>query len=526
MASSGSPTLVQQTERLDSSTPVLTTVNSSLVLLPDAHSPAAQGFATCPVSQTGGLSHPSRTGGPFSSSQTGGPSSDPLTAGPMMHSEREALLNDECPDNLKEVLPPEKYTYIIEEYESCPKTHDTPKFEATIRINITNKAQADQWLQEFMCHSKCTYRITKTTNPTLKRVVTKYTMHCQHYRKPSSAKQMEAHLHAHTTEKKKPLTSGIRDKKTYCPTQLILTVQVPTKKQLLSSDSTPHLLSHRPVLKLHFFHNHLIHSAHSLSFQPVSDSTREKILTLFSKGHGAASARHAYETELMLQCAEDGKEVQRVLADCSINPTVQDYSRFHAKWRETEMGSENGTDMFSQLQSEIDSYNKSDGKAKLQIYESTSVNMSSDDDNDELKSPSRKKMKLKRKSKTQPLILAICTPLMHRAHQYLRQAGEMVFCDATSSLDRFNTSTFIISTSTPTSGIPLGVIIASDEQESTVHRGLELLREVLPKEAFNGKGVEHGPSIVVTDDSSMERAAIHSFWPDAILLLCTFHFLQ
>ena len=60
----------------------------------------------------------------------------------------------------------------------------------------------------------------------------------------------------------------------------------------------------------------------------------------------------------------------------------------------------------------------------------------------------------------------------------------MVFCDATSSLDRFNTSTFIISTSTPTSGIPLGVIIASDEQESTVHRGLlQLLGEVLPKEA-------------------------------------------
>ena len=56
--------------------------------------------------------------------------------------------------------------------------------------------------------------------------------------------------------------------------------------------------------------------------------------------------------------------------------------------------------------------------------------------------------------------------------------------------------------------------------------GLELLGEVLPKEAFNGKGVEHGPSIVMTDDSSTERAAIHSFWPDAILLLCTFHFLQ
>ena len=77
--------------------------------------------------------------------------------------------------------------------------------------------------------------------------------------------------------------------------------------------------------------------------------------------------------------------------------------------------------------------------------------MSSDDDNDELKQPSRKKMKLKRKSETQPLILAICTP-----------------------------------------------IIASDEQESTVRRGLQLLGEVLPKEAFNGTGIKPGPSIVMT----------------------------
>ncbi|XP_062511396.1 uncharacterized protein LOC134187296 [Corticium candelabrum] len=124
------------------------------------------------------------------------------------------------------------------------------------------------------------------------------------------------------------------------------------------------------------------------------------------------------------------------------------------------------------------------------------------------------------------MVLAICTSLMSRAHNNIKQAREMVFIDATSSLDRYNSSVFIMSTSTPTSGIPLGVIVTSDEQATTINRGLELLGEVLPEEAFNGKGVKHSLTIVMTDDSHTEREALHNFWPTANLLLCTFHFLQ
>lgn len=46
--------------------------------------------------------------------------------------------------------------------------------------------------------------------------------------------------------------------------------------------------------------------------------------------------------------------------------------------------------------------------------------------------------------------------------------GEMVFCDGTSTLDRFNTSLFVLSTSNACGGLQLGVIITSDEQEETV----------------------------------------------------------
>ncbi|XP_062503901.1 uncharacterized protein LOC134180732 [Corticium candelabrum] len=306
-----------------------------------------------------------------------------------------------------------------------------------------------------------------------------------------------------------------------------------TKKQVCTADKN--VLSNMTILKLNFIHNHSVHSAHALSFRSVDDATKQEIFTLFCKGHSAASARHAHETNLMISCAEYEQDDQRVLADRAINPSVQDYSRLHEQWRKKEMGEENGPDMFFQLQTEIDIYNENNqqqgGTAKLQVYKNPCLNKAksgtSSNSDDDISPPPRKKVKLcKRKQKHQPMVLAICTPLMSRAHNNIKQAREMVFIDATSSLDRYNSSVFIMSTSTPTSGIPLGVIVTSDEQATTIHRGLELLGEVLPEEAFNGKGVKHGPTIVMTDDSHTEREALHNFWPTANLLLCTFHFLQ
>ena len=88
------------------------------------------------------------------------------------------------------------------------------------------------------------------------------------------------------------------------------------------------------------------------------------------------------------------------------------------------------------------------------------------------------------------MIIAICTPLMSRVHQHVRQAAEMIFCDSTSSLDRFNSSLFILSTSYPAGGLPLAAMITSDEQESTIQQGLEMIKEVIPSDAFYGCGAE------------------------------------
>ena len=80
-----------------------------------------------------------------------------------------ALLVNECPTSLKSILPQStEYSYIIEEFTESEPLNDTSDFEATVCINISDKQQAGKLLQDFMNCSKCTYRVTKTTNPAMK----------------------------------------------------------------------------------------------------------------------------------------------------------------------------------------------------------------------------------------------------------------------------------------------------------------------------------------------------------------------
>ena len=142
------------------------------------------------------------------------------------------------------------------------------------------------------------------------------------------------------------------------------------------------------------------------------------------------------------------------------------------------------------------------------------------------KTLSRQRKKEKKYTNTTPLILALCSPLMNRAHQFVQQSSDIVFCDATSSLERYNTSLFLLSTTTPAGAVPLGAILTSDEKETTITKGMQMLKSILSENAFFGEGSELGLSVIMTDDSNPERDALSKAWPSATLLLCTFHFLQ
>ena len=357
------------------------------------------------------------------------------------------------------------YTYVIEKYEDLTQEAFSGAaeecFNAEFRVNLCSEEDFNHWLAAFSESSQCTYRKTRTYNPSLKRVLFKLDMHCHHYRKQLTAKQLSA-------KSKKPIAkqtivSGLRDKKTNCPSRISVTLFVTNNKATTSLQC-----SHPTYIKFLFKHDHPIKSAHTLSFKPVSQETKDAYNKLFAMGHSAATARHYHESQLL----EDPDATQAMLADRSINPNPQDVSRMYEAWRKSELGLHNGKCMFEKLEEEIRSYKEKyssvGGRATLQIFDS----MKSIDDGGTSDCGDSGEPPIKRKCTIQPMIVTVCTPMMARAHQYLPQAAKVIYCDSTSSLDHFNTSVFLLSTNHAGGSIPLGIALTSDEKESTLHSAL------------------------------------------------------
>ena len=213
---------------------------------------------------------------------------------------------DELDSNLQAVLPPdENYTYVVETYHQKEKMkfQGSPHvaFEAQVRINLRNESETKEWLDKMQQHSHSTYRVTRTSKPGLKRVLCKLERHCQHFRKALTEKQVVKGAVAKAKKGKKPLTGMLRNKKTQCPSHLMLTVQLPTKKQTRAAEVKPYLLTHTGLLHLDFSHNHPISSAHALSFRDVLEETKQTFYGYFEMGHTASSARHAHEQALYIE---------------------------------------------------------------------------------------------------------------------------------------------------------------------------------------------------------------------------------
>ena len=115
----------------------------------------------------------------------------------------------------------------------------------------------------------------------------------------------------------------------------------------------------------------------------------------------------------------------------------------YGKWQSHKNGASNGQSMFNTLTTTIENYSNKNatkgGKCFLQNFEQSN-------------------------NFEQPLIVAICTPLINRVYQ-LRQAGEMAFLDASGSLERFNNPVYSMCTHHPAGALPLGVWITSGQSQ-------------------------------------------------------------
>ena len=92
------------------------------------------------------------------------------------------------------------------------------------------------------------------------------------------------------------------------------------------------------------------------------------------------------------------------------------------EWQKKELGSDQGKPMFEQMNAEIAAHNDANsgngGRATMQIFKGAPC--FSSESNPETDSDDAPKQKRAKKSKReQPMIIAICTPLMSQVHQYV-----------------------------------------------------------------------------------------------------------
>ena len=92
---------------------------------------------------------------------------------------------------------------------------------------------------------------------------------------------------------------------------------------------------------------------------------------------------------------------------------------------------------------------------------------------------------------------------MRRVHAVTPQSSQIMFVDATGSLDRLNHQILKLMTESPVGGLPLGFIILSEQTESSLSEGFVEIKKIFPQGAFLGRGILEGPQVIMTDDDSV-----------------------
>ncbi|XP_041468587.1 uncharacterized protein LOC121418660 isoform X2 [Lytechinus variegatus] len=377
--------------------------------------------------------------------------------------------HDVIPTQLKAVLP-DNYDYVITSF-SLQDAGFTALLEASA-------PDAMKWKQDFEESSKCTWRVQRTHPCQGQRILFKKDYRCHHGQQRKMKEGCSRHM-----------------KDTGCSSSLQLTVRrTKTFGGRLSRSTNPNLQSHPAIIKIVWNHNHAINIPSALRFRDVNQQTCEKLEDLFRKGHSPSSALNVLEMDLQT----DPESYILKSGDRSLCPDLQFCFRLYYKIFNQTYGASDGDQMIGDLDSKIIAgYNEEAG--------SVCIKMEKTDEGE--------------------LVIAICTPIMKRVHTMLKHSGELVFIDSTGNVDRHGSRVFQLLTHSNAGGLPLGVMICSNEAEKTIQAGLKLFQSVFPGNAFFGKG-DRGPQIFITDDCLAERKALSSVYPDASLLLCTFHILQ
>lgn len=223
----------------------------------------------------------------------------------------------------------------------------------------------------------------------------------------------------------------------------------------------------------------------------MSKETEEKLKKLFEKGYTASSAREQLKLDIYLS---DIDNYDKKSADNSIVPTVSTIQHMFNKSFGNVYGAKSGKEMDNDLDEMLKKYCEETPEGKA-VFGRVG----------------------------QHKYVAICTPIMARAHKLMPSAGELVLVDASGNMDTMNHRVYILCTPGPPGGVPLGCIITDVEKCEVFQAALEALTSIFPEGSFYGKSC---PTVILTDDDLKERIPLQNVWKEVILLLCQFHVLK
>ena len=237
-------------------------------------------------------------------------------------------------------------------------------------------------------------------------------------------------------------------------------------------------------------HSHALHSADILHYRKPSEIVKSEFVELFNSGLAPAAAYNKFTENIESECGSYNEWIQRH-CDRSQVPDLPWVYKFFSKKFEEKYGSQGSYEVVM-----------NNLKTFLQDKEDFCRFKELKDD----------------------FVIAICTALMQRIST-LPTAGELVFLDATGGVDRFGFKVFPLIVNTKAGGCPIGVLITTSETITVISEALSLYLTFVNEHSFGGRG-KRGPKCFITDDCEAEIVVLRNTFPEAILLLCIFHFMK
>lgn len=363
---------------------------------------------------------------------------------------------------------PDDCTYYVQNLSGVPS-----KLKACFMTEDITEENLEDWIAEYETLNNVSLKIKTKKKPTSGYVVQNY-YRCQHNtRRWSPSKD---------PQRKLLLNPSARVKNTNCPFQMIIKIE---QNGCCTND-------------IEWEHNHSLGTLEATNFRNISPECIEKVYKLYESGLTPSTARQEYLKDLKEECKDD-LAFHTKKADRSVMPRRRDFNYIYTQFALEKFGGK-GSAMFPKLVKKLQEYKEENPESttRHQIYDGDDI----------------------------PLVIAIVSPLMKRVHKKVPQSGELVFIDATSNTEEHNLKVFIMCTHSVAGALPCGILITSDEKESTLKQGFEMLKSCLPGYAFYGRGPTLGPKVILTDNCTEERNTLSVVWPKSVLLLCIFHILQ